>query len=112
MKMVGPARLELGDIRGAREALEEALPTCLEFGDRWVVPLVMAGFAGVAAGTGRPARALRLAGVARGLCAAGQFSMPTGAQARLGRWPPPARNPPCPPPGRLLPAGPRTSPPQ
>src|SRR5260370_30224398 len=93
MKMVGPARLELGDIRGAREALEEALPTCLEFGDRWVVPLVMAGFAGVAAGTGRPARALRLAGVARGLCAAGQFSMPTVAQAPLERRLPPAREP-------------------
>src|SRR5260370_35918510 len=90
MKMVGPARLELGDIRGAREALEEALPTCLEFGDRWVIPLVMAGFAGVAAGTGRPARALRLAGVARGLCAAGQFSMPPVAQAPLERWLAPA----------------------
>jgi predicted ATPase/DNA-binding CsgD family transcriptional regulator len=85
-QMLGHARLELGDIRGARGALEEALPTCLELGDRWVVPLVMAGFAGVAAGTGRPRRALRLAGVARGLCEAGQFSMPTVAEARLERW--------------------------
>ncbi len=91
LQMLGHARLELGDIRGAREALEQALPTCLELGDRWVVPLVMAGFAGVAARTGRPRRALRLAGVAWGLCEAGQFSMPTVAQARLERWLAPAR---------------------
>jgi DNA-binding CsgD family transcriptional regulator len=91
-QMLGHARLALGDIRGARGALEEALPTCLELGDGWVVPLVMAGFAGVAASTGRPRRALRLAGVARGLCEAGQFSMPTVAEARLERWLATARN--------------------
>ena len=62
LHLLGHTRLELGDIRGARSALEEALPTCLELGDRWVVPLVMTGFAGVAARTGRPRRALRLAG--------------------------------------------------
>ncbi|HLK74118.1 MAG TPA: LuxR C-terminal-related transcriptional regulator [Streptosporangiaceae bacterium] len=91
LQMLGHARLELGDVRGARGALEEALPTCLELGDRWVIPLVMAGFAEVAACTGRPRRALRLAGVARGLCEAGQFSMPAVAQARLERWLAPAR---------------------
>jgi predicted ATPase/DNA-binding CsgD family transcriptional regulator len=91
LQMLGHARLELGDIRGARGALEEALPTCLELGDRWVVPLVMAGFAEVAACTGRPRRALRLAAVARGLCEAGQFSMPSVAEARLERWLAPAR---------------------
>jgi predicted ATPase/DNA-binding CsgD family transcriptional regulator len=91
LQMLAHARLELGDIRGAREALEEALPTCLELGDRWLVPLMMAGFAEVAACTGRPRRALRLAGVARGVCEAGQFSMPAVAQARLERWLAPAR---------------------
>jgi predicted ATPase/DNA-binding CsgD family transcriptional regulator len=90
-QMLGHARLELGDIRGARGALEEALPTCVELGDRWVLPLVMAGFAGVAARTGRPRRALRLAGAAQGLCEAGQFSMPTVAQVRLERWLAPVR---------------------
>ncbi len=109
MQMLGHARLELGDIRGAREALEEALPTCLEFGDRWVIPLVMAGFAGVAAGTGRPVRALRLAGVARGLCAAGQFSMPTVAQARLERWLAPARKQAGPAAERIMAEGQRMS---
>ncbi len=91
LQMLGHARLDLGDIRGAREAFEEALPTCLEVGDRWVVPLVMAGFAGVAISTGRPERALRLAGVARELCVAGQFSMPAVRQARLEQWLVPAR---------------------
>jgi predicted ATPase/DNA-binding CsgD family transcriptional regulator len=91
LQMLGHARLDLGDIRGARGAFEEALPMCLELGDRWVVPLVMAGFAGVAVCTGRPKRALRLAGVARGLCEAGQFSMPAVRETRLERWLAPAR---------------------
>jgi len=91
LQMLGHARLELGDIGGARGALQEALPTCLELGDRWVLPLVMAGFAEVAACTGRPRRAQRLAGVARRLCQDGQFSMPAVAEARLERWLAPAR---------------------
>jgi DNA-binding CsgD family transcriptional regulator len=56
-----------------------------------VLPLVIACFAGVAARTGRPRRALRLAGAAQGLCEAGQFSMPTVAQVRLERWLVPVR---------------------
>jgi non-specific serine/threonine protein kinase len=80
----------VADIWG-REAFEEALPTCLEVGDRWVVPLVPAGFAAVAISTGRPRRALRLAGVARGLCEAGQFSMPAVRETRLEQWLAPAR---------------------
>jgi predicted ATPase/DNA-binding CsgD family transcriptional regulator len=91
LQQLGKSRLELGDIRGARSALEEALPTCLELGDRWVVPVVMTGFAGVAARTGRPRRALRLAGVARGLCEAGQFSMPVPVDTELERWLAPAK---------------------
>ena len=91
LQQLGQTRLELGDIHGARIALEEALPTCLELGDRWVVPIVMSGLAGVAARTGRPRRALRLAGVAQGLCEAGQFSMPTVVEAQLERWLTPAR---------------------
>jgi non-specific serine/threonine protein kinase len=91
LQMLGHVRLDLGDIRAAREAFEEALPTCLELGDRWVAPLVISGFAAVAARTGRPRRALRLAGVAQGLCEAGQFSMPTVMEAQLERWLAPAR---------------------
>ena len=92
LHLLGHTRLELGDIQGARSALEDALPTCLELGDRWVVPLVMSGFAAVAARTGRPRRALRLAGVAHRLCEAGQFSMPTVNVAQLERRLASARN--------------------
>jgi non-specific serine/threonine protein kinase len=91
LQMLGHARFDLGDIRGARGAFEEALPTCLELGDRWVIPLVIAGLAGVALHTGRPRRALRLAGVVRGLCEAGQFSMPAVREARLEQLLAPAR---------------------
>jgi non-specific serine/threonine protein kinase len=91
LQMLGHVRLDLGDAREARGAFEEALPACLELGDRWVVPLVMAGLAGVAVCTGRPRRALKLAGVARGLCEAGQFSMPAVREARLEQWLAPAR---------------------
>jgi predicted ATPase/DNA-binding CsgD family transcriptional regulator len=91
LQMLGHARFDLGDIRGARGAFEEALPTCLELGDRWVVPLVIAGFAGVALRTGRPRRAVRLAGMVRGLCEAGQFSMPAVREARLEQLLAPAR---------------------
>ncbi|HJY96943.1 MAG TPA: tetratricopeptide repeat protein, partial [Streptosporangiaceae bacterium] len=91
LQQLGKSRLELGDIRGARSALKEALPVALELGDRWVVPVVMTGFAGVAARTGKPRRALRLAGVAQGLCEAGQFSMPVPVVAELERWLAPAK---------------------
>ena len=86
LQQLGKSRLEQGDIRGARSALKAALPVALELGDRWVVPVVMTGFAGVAARTGKPRRALRLAGVALGLCEAGQFSMPVPVVAELERW--------------------------
>ena len=91
LQQLGKSRLEQGDIRGARSALKAALPVALELGDRWVVPVVMTGFAGVAARTGKPRRALRLAGVALGLCEAGQFSMPVPVVAELERWLAPAK---------------------
>lgn len=91
LQQLGKSRLELGDTREARSALKAALPVALELGDRWVVPVVMTGFAGVAVRTGKPRRALRLAGVARGLCEAGQFSMPVPVVAELERWLAPAR---------------------
>jgi DNA-binding NarL/FixJ family response regulator len=50
----------------------------------------MTGLAGVAVSTGRPGRALRLAGVAQGLCDTGQFRIPAVMEAQLGRWLAPA----------------------
>ena len=91
LQRLGKSRLELGDIRGARSALEESLPIALELGDPWAVAVVMEGFAGVAARTGKPRRAMRLAGVVRGLCEAGQFSMPVPVEQELERWLAPAK---------------------
>lgn len=91
LQQLGKSRLELGDIHGARSALEESLPIALELGDHWVVAVVMEGFAGVAARTGKPRRALRLAGAVRGLCETGQFSMPVPVKEELERWLVPAK---------------------
>jgi predicted ATPase/DNA-binding CsgD family transcriptional regulator len=91
LQQLGKSRLELGDIRGARSALEESLPIAIDLGDRWVVCVVMEGFAGLATRTGKPRRAMRLAGVVRGLCEAGQFSMPVPVDEELERWLAPAK---------------------
>lgn len=91
LQMLGHTRIELGDLRGAREAFEEALPVSLDLGDRWVVPLELAGFAGLAAKTGRPRQALRLAGAAAACSELGEFRVPTVMQSRLARWLAPAR---------------------
>ncbi|HYB49440.1 MAG TPA: tetratricopeptide repeat protein [Streptosporangiaceae bacterium] len=92
LQQLGKSRLELGDIRGARSALGESLPIALELGDHWVVAVVMEGFAGVAARTGQPRQAMRLAGVVRGLCEAGQFSMPVPVDQEMERWLAPAKS--------------------
>jgi hypothetical protein len=89
--MLGSTRIELGDLRGARGAYEEALPVSVDLGDRWVVPLELAGFAGLAAKTGRPRQALRLAGADAACSEAGEFRMPLVLQRRLDRWLAPAR---------------------
>jgi predicted ATPase/DNA-binding CsgD family transcriptional regulator len=92
LQMLGHSRIELGDLRGAREALEEALPVSIDLGDRWVVPLELSGFAGLAAKTGRPRQALRLAGAAEACSQNGDFRVPSVMQNRLERWLAPARN--------------------
>jgi non-specific serine/threonine protein kinase len=90
-QMLGTARLELGDLSGAREALEHALPVSIGLGDRWIVPVGLAGFAGLAAKTGRPRLALRLAGAAEAYQEANELSLPGPVQEMLGRWLAPAR---------------------
>jgi predicted ATPase/DNA-binding CsgD family transcriptional regulator len=91
LQMLGHSRIELGDLRGAREAFTEALPVSIDLGDRWVVPLELAGFAGLAAKTGRPRQALKLAGVAAAYSERGEFRVPAVMQNRLERWLAPAR---------------------
>ena len=48
----------------------------MDVGDRWVVPIGLAGFAGLAAKTGRPRLALRLAGAAEAYRDANEFALP------------------------------------
>jgi len=73
----GAALMNLGDLKAAREALSEGLPASLELGDRFVVPIALGTFAGLAARTGRPRLAMRLSGAAEAVADAGQFAIPT-----------------------------------
>ena len=89
--MLGTARLDLGDLSAARTALEHALPVSIDIGDRWIVPIGLAGFAGLAAKTGRPRLALRLTGAAEAYQDANKLSMPDPVMEMLDRWLAPAR---------------------
>jgi non-specific serine/threonine protein kinase len=89
--LMGLARLELGDPSGARAALEEALPTSLELGDAWIIAQQIGTFAALAASTGRPGQALRLAGFQAAYSRAHEFSVPTVIRAKLDSWIAPAR---------------------
>jgi non-specific serine/threonine protein kinase len=89
--LLGLAHLELGDLRAARAALSEALPTSIEFGDGWVISQEFGAFAGVAAKQGKPHQALRLAGFAAAYSEAHDFSVPHVFQRALERWLAPAK---------------------
>jgi len=90
-QMLGYARLERGDLSGARLALAEGLPVAVDVGDRWIIPLGLSGFAGLAVKTGRPRLALRLAGAAQAYLDANKFSMPVPIAEMIDRWLAPAR---------------------
>jgi tetratricopeptide (TPR) repeat protein len=64
LQLLGIARLILGDLPAARAALEEGLPAIVDIGDRFAIPAGLTGMAGLAAKSGRPRLALRLAGAA------------------------------------------------
>jgi predicted ATPase/DNA-binding CsgD family transcriptional regulator len=90
-QMLGFPLLELGDLAAARAALAESFPVCMEVGDRWVVQIGLAGFIGLAAKTGRPRLALRLAGAGNAYRDANEFSMPVPIEEIVDRWLAPAR---------------------
>ena len=89
--MLGFPLLDLGELAAARAALAESFPVCMDVGDRWVVQIGLAGFAGLAAKTGRPRLALRLAGAGDAYRDANEFSMPEPIAEIVGRWLAPAR---------------------
>jgi non-specific serine/threonine protein kinase len=90
-QMLGFPLLELGELAPARAALAESFPVCMEVGDRWIIQIGLAGFIGLAAKTGRPRLALRLAGAGDAYRDANEFSMPVPIQEIVDRWLAPTR---------------------
>jgi non-specific serine/threonine protein kinase len=91
LQQLGCVRLELGDLRAARGALEEGLRLSVALRDWFPIPIGLGGFAGIAAMTRRPRRALRLAAAAQAIAAEREFSSPKPRDAMVERWLVPAR---------------------
>ncbi|HEY2638872.1 MAG TPA: response regulator transcription factor, partial [Streptosporangiaceae bacterium] len=91
LQLLGIARLDLGDLKAAAAALRQGLPLTLEIGDRFVIPIGLSGFAGLAATTERPREALRLAGAAIAYSETNEFTLPDVLHANLNRWLRPSR---------------------
>jgi len=108
--MLGFPLLDLGELSAARKALAEGFQMSTDVGDRWFVQLGLGGFVGLAAKTGRPRLALRLAGAAEAYAGVNEFSMPGPMQEIVDRWlvPPRARTGSAA--GRLLAEGRKLSP--
>ena len=86
LQLLGIARLELGDLKAARAALQEGLPASVGLGDRFVIPVGLSGFAGLAAKTGKHRIALRLAGAAEGYRDTHESALPEPNRAYLDSW--------------------------
>jgi predicted ATPase/DNA-binding CsgD family transcriptional regulator len=91
LQLLGIARLILGDLPGARAALEQGLPVIVDIGDRFAIPSGLTGMAGLAAKSGRPRLALRLAGAAAAYEEVNQTHLPDPLRALLEEWLAPAR---------------------
>jgi predicted ATPase len=108
--MLGFPLLDLGELSAARTALAEGFQMSTDIGDRWFIQLGLGGFAGLAAKTGRPRLALRLAGAADAYQNANEFSMPGPILEIVDRWLVPTRVRTGSAAGRLLAEGRRLSP--
>jgi non-specific serine/threonine protein kinase len=91
-QLLGVARLELGDLAGARAALQEAVPAVVEIGDRFAIPIGLSAVAGLAALGGRPRSALMVAGAAAAYEEVNQTYRPEPMRAYLEGWLAPARS--------------------
>ena len=109
-QVLGCALVNLGELAAARAALEEGLPGSIAVGDRWVVTIGLAGFAGHAAKTGRPRLAFRLCGAAEAYQDANKFTMPGPIRQMVNRWLAPARSNAGPAAARMIAEGRRLSP--
>jgi len=86
LQLLGTARVDLGQLKAARAALQEGLPASVSLGDRFVIPVGLTGFAGLAAKTGRHRMALRLAGAAEAHWEAYESTLPEPIRAYLDHW--------------------------
>jgi DNA-binding CsgD family transcriptional regulator len=86
LQLLGIARVDLGHLKAARAALQEGLPASVGLGDRFVIPIGLTGFAGLAAKTGKHRMALRLAGAAEAYRDAYESAIPEPNRAYLGSW--------------------------
>jgi predicted ATPase/DNA-binding CsgD family transcriptional regulator len=90
LQPLGIARLELGDLTAARTALQQGLPASVAVGDRFIIPIGLTGFAGLAAKTGKHRMALRLSGAAEACRDTYGSALPAPLQAYLKNWLAPA----------------------
>ena len=86
MQLLGVARLELGDLRGARAALAQGVPAVVDIGDRFAIPAGLSALAGLAAKEGRPRAALMLAGAAAEYERVNHTYRPQAIRAYLDKW--------------------------
>jgi non-specific serine/threonine protein kinase len=91
LQLLGIARLEMGDLRGARAALTEGVPAIADIGDRFAIPAGLSALAGLAAKEGRLRAALMLAGAAAEYEHVNKTNLPQAMRAYLEGWLAPAR---------------------
>jgi non-specific serine/threonine protein kinase len=108
--MLGYPLLDLDDVPAARAALAEGIPVANDVGDRWFVQIGLGACIGLAAKTGRPRLALRLAGAADAYRDANEFSLPVPMKDIIDGWLAQARASAGSAAGRLIAEGRRLSP--
>jgi non-specific serine/threonine protein kinase len=89
--LLGIARLELGDVSGARAVLEQGVPALVDIGDRFAIPGGLSALAGLAVRTGRPRAALQLAGAAEAYEDTNHTYRPMALRTFLDKWLTPAK---------------------
>jgi non-specific serine/threonine protein kinase len=90
LQLLGITELGLGKVAGARTALGAALPALVDIGDRFSILVGLTGLSGLAAKSGKPQLALRLAGFAEAYGEINQVSAPQPLQRSLAQWLAPA----------------------
>jgi non-specific serine/threonine protein kinase len=78
--------MDMGDLSGAQAALVRAVPSVVDVGDRFGIPIALSILAGLAAQRSRPRTALRLAGAAAAHERADQTNRPQFIRALLEGW--------------------------